>query len=116
MGASRIDRSYHWGEVTIVEAGYHSIAFSDHMALIVKITLPGLEQIISQFCPHFKTSPEVVFDKLFKSRMEQEMVGWQHVRQRSLLILPWWEIVVKPGIRRLAINHSKELNNKRGLS
>ena len=43
IGASRIDRCYKWGNVTIVEAGYLSIAFSDHMVHVVKLTLPGLD-------------------------------------------------------------------------
>ena len=41
------------------------------------------------------------------------MVGWQQVKDRGLAILPWWEIVVKPGIRRLAITRSKELNKQK---
>ena len=36
-GATRIDRSYHWGEVRPVEAKYQSVAFSDHLAYIVEI-------------------------------------------------------------------------------
>ena len=31
-GATRIDMSYSWGEVILVEAKYQSLAFSDHLA------------------------------------------------------------------------------------
>ena len=41
------------------------------------------------------------------------MLLWQKVKERGLSILPWWEILVKPGIRRLAINRSKEINKKK---
>ena len=41
------------------------------------------------------------------------MVGWLEVKQRGLAILPWWEIVVKPGIRRIAITRSKEIKKQK---
>ena len=31
IGASRIDRCYHWGNIDVLEASYQSVAFSDHM-------------------------------------------------------------------------------------
>ena len=58
----------------------------------------------------FKTSREVVLDKVFRDRLAKEMVDWQQVRERGLAIMQWWELIVKPGIRRLAIQRSKELN------
>ena len=61
----------------------------------------------------FKTSPEVVSYKTFKDRMGKEMVGWLQVRQRGLPILPWWKLVVKPGIHRIAIDRTKELSKQR---
>ena len=36
-GASRIDRMYHYGQLTVLEADYVGVAFSDHLAFIVKI-------------------------------------------------------------------------------
>ena len=41
------------------------------------------------------------------------MLGWLDIRQRGLAILPWWEIVVKPGIRRLSINRTKEIQKQK---
>ena len=35
------------------------------------------------------------------------------MKQRGLAILPWWEIVVKPGIRWLAINRNKETSRQK---
>ena len=39
-GASRIDRQYHWGEITIKEAKYLPLSFSDHYGLVISLILP----------------------------------------------------------------------------
>ena len=39
-GATRIDRSYHYGDITIKKATYHPLAFSDHHAHVLTIELP----------------------------------------------------------------------------
>ena len=36
-GASRIDRSYNWGNIRVLEASYIAVAFSDHLGYVVKI-------------------------------------------------------------------------------
>ena len=114
-GATRIDRSYHWGNIQIFDARYVSVAFSDHMVHLVTINLPNsMEKIISpKSRPFFKTSPEVVCDKLFQDRLVVAMADWQEVRDRGLNILPWCEVIIKPGIRRLAISRSKKINKRR---
>ena len=105
---------YNWGDIGILEAEYQSVAFSDHMAFLVTLSVPGLENVISpKSRPLFKTSPEVIADSLFKMRLQTEMVGWQQVKERGLAVSPWWEMIVKPGIRRLAINRSREVNKLR---
>ena len=114
VGASRIDRSYHWGNIKIIEASYISVAFSDHFAYLVKISLPCINKILPpQSRPSFKISPEVVHDEQFKARLEKEMVDWQLVRERGLSVLLWWELVVKPGIRKIAMERNKEINKIR---
>ena len=116
-GASRIDRAYHWGNMQVIEAEYISIAFSDHLAHIVTLALPrDLENLTSpKTRPFFKTNPEVVLDQVFQDRLKVAMESWQEVRNMGLDILSWWEVVVKPGIKRLAIARGKEINKqKRG--
>ena len=114
VGASRIDRCYSWGNITVQEAEYSSIAFSDHLAHVVQIHIPDLSSFIPpQSRPMFKISPEVVYDSLFKERLEVEFQSWEQVRKRGLNILEWWEIMVKPGIRKEAINRSRELNKQK---
>ena len=44
------------------------------------------------------------------------MKEWEEVRKFGVPVLTWWEVLVKPGIRKLAIARSKEMNkNRRGL-
>ena len=41
------------------------------------------------------------------------MVSWQSIRGFGLDTLVWWEKVVKPGIRKLGMKRSKELNQEK---
>ena len=67
-GATRIDRSYSWGNLTVVEARYEPIAFSDHMAYIVRLSLPdtSAQMLSPRSRPIFKVSPEVILDSQFQ--------------------------------------------------
>ena len=51
-GATRIDRSYHWGELTVNQAWYEPIAFSDHMAHVVSVIPPV--SLCGLLSPHSK--------------------------------------------------------------
>ena len=116
-GATRIDRMYHWGEIKVKEAKYCSLAFSDHMAHIVSIILPDqLCRILSpKSRPSYKIKQDVVIDSIFQERLKDSMDHWLEVKSFGLNVIPWWEIVVKPGVKQLAIQRSKEMNKtKRG--
>ena len=41
------------------------------------------------------------------------MHDWHEVHELGLEILTWWELLVKPGIRKLALQRSKEINRER---
>ena len=44
------------------------------------------------------------------------MKEWEEVSKFGVPVLTWWEVLVKLGIRKLAIARSKEMNkNRRGL-
>ena len=77
-GASRIDRSYHWGELQVAEASYHSISFSDHFCLKVHYKLPHqLDRHLAPLNkPAFKISPTVINDETFRLRLE-----WLQVKE-----------------------------------
>ena len=91
---------------------YVGVAFSDHQAYIVKIKIPGISSKITspKSRPQFKAKPEVVKDPIFYKRLQLIFPQWLEVRQAGLELLPWWEIIVKPGIKSLLIERGKELN------
>ena len=78
-GATRIDRGYSWGDMMVVEARYVPVAFSDHLAYIVKIKVPPMTcRVMSvKARPFYKTSPEVVQDKEFQRRLKEAMQEWK---------------------------------------
>ena len=117
QGATRIDRSYNWGEIDVKDAKYVPVALSDHMAYIVSISVPGLpsSMVSPRSRPLFKVRPEVISDKVFQERLVESMADWKCIKDKGLDVLVWWDIVVKPGVRKLAMQRSKELNcQKRG--
>ena len=63
--------------------------------------------------PLFKSKPDVIQDELFKSRLQENLSLWYQVKNRGLDILTWWEIIVKPGIKKLLIERGKEVNIER---
>ena len=44
------------------------------------------------------------------------MEMWQQVKKFGVPYLTWWEVLVKPGIKKLALERSKELNRERKSS
>ena len=101
-GASRLDRMYHFGALEVIQAYYVGVAFSDHLTFIVKIKLP------TNFCkltspkskPLFKSKPNVIQDNIFKSRLKENLHMWSQVKNAGLDVLTWWEMLVKPGIKK----------------
>ena len=114
-GATRIDRSYHFGNLEITQAKYVGVAFSDHFSYIVTIKVP--DHFAKLICPRskplFKAKPEVVTDPLFKKRLKENFSHWIQIREFGLNVLTWWELVVKPGVKKLLLERGKEINKKR---
>ena len=117
-GATRIDRNYNFGDLHVLEAKYVPLAFSDHFSHIVRISLPDpLSRILSPKCrPSFRLRPEIVRDYKFKQRLREAMVDWQRVKsfQGEIGPLQWGEFLVKPGIKKLGIQRTKEINKAKG--
>ena len=78
-GASRIDRSYHFGQLTVSGAEYIPLAFSDHFALLIKLSLPDpLARVTSpKYRYQFRLSAEVIKDQKFKESLTQSMISWK---------------------------------------
>ena len=109
---------YHYGQIIILEAYYVGVAFSDHFSLIIKIKMPeNMTKLISpKSKPLFKSKPEVIDDEIFRNRLKQSFQLWLEVRASTCLTtLDWWEMIVKPNIKKLLINRGRELSkHKRG--
>ena len=120
-GASRIDRCYHFGNMVVKQAFYVPIAFSDHFAHVVEFMVPAdLSHILSPKCrPSFNIKAEVIRDQIFKERLAVSVQMWERVKSfgdnqsSDSSILSWWEHLVKPGIRKLALDKTKEMNSAR---
>ena len=113
--ATRIDRSYVFGGLVATECSYKSIAFSDHMAYVNKINLPSSMShcLTPKFRPVYKITPVVARDQTFQDRLAISMQEWNEVRNFGVPVLLWWEQLVKPGVRKLALNRNRELNKER---
>ena len=63
--------------------------------------------------PLFKIKPEVIRDQTFQDRLKDSLIDWQEVRDLGLDVLTWWKVMVKQGIKKLAIKRSKQMNRER---
>ena len=118
-GASRIDRCYYFGGLTPVTAEYIPVAFSDHFAHIITFKVPDkFSKILSpKTRPRFKLRAEIIMDNIFKERLKKKMTAWERIRDfQNINIsgsLLWWENLVKPGIRKIAMERNKEINKEK---
>ena len=114
-GASRIDRCYHYGSITVTSASYLPIAFSDHHAHVVTVKLPDpfARLICPKSKPSFRIKAEVVLDETFQRCLADAMLCWQEVRSFGLNVLTWWENLVKPGVKKLAQKRGRELKREK---
>ena len=112
-GATRIDRFYNYGDVSIIDAQYLGVSFSDHHCLLLKIKLPDpFSRLISpKSRMPFKANPQVVKDEIFKSRLKDKFNGWKEGKC-NMEFMVWWEEVVKPGVKRLLLERGKEMKSE----
>ena len=92
-------------------AEYISVSFSDHLALKVSYLLPSkLDRCLTpQTKPAYKIPPTVVTDLIFQTRLSEAMLGWQQVKSEGVDLLMWWQLIVKKGIKQIALVRGKEL-------
>ena len=120
-GASRIDRCYHYGNIMVEQAIYVPLAFSDHFAHVVEYLVPdSFASYFSPKCrPSFRIRAEVIKGEVFKERLAASLHMWERVRgfqdnsDQDAGVLSWWEHLVKPGIRKLALDRTKEMYKSR---
>ena len=52
---------------------------------------------------------EVINDQLFQESLAEAMVGWKEIRAFGMETLQWWEVVVKPGVKKLGMLRERKL-------
>ena len=115
-GATRIDRLYHYGGVYSTKSEYKATAFSDHWAQIVTYHTPDVDQCSRgpKIKPTFKISYNVIDDDIFQKSLKSSVEHLITLKNHyNYPVLDWWELLVKPGIKKLAIERSKEINKSR---
>ena len=92
------------------------MAFSYHRCLVIKYRLPDSCKISlgHKSRPFFKISPLVINDADFKMLLTEKMDHWKYIRNKyDYDISEWWENIVKPGMKKLAIEKQKDINKSR---
>ena len=46
-------------------------------------------------------------------RVKESMAEWEQICKEGLPVMSWWEMIVKPGVRKIAMSRSKEINQER---
>ena len=112
-GATRIDRCYSWGNVNVQEAEYLAISFSDHLAHVITFNTPTFRNRNKAYRKSlYKIKHFVIEDEKFQKNVRNSFQEW--LLMKDGLSPPfWWENVVKPGIRDLALSREKEKINVR---
>ena len=112
-GATRIDRCYSWGNVRVKEAEYLCISFSDHLAHVITFDTHS-PKIGKEYHRKslYKIKHFVIEDDVFQENVRNGFQEWLLMKD-DLSPTFWWEHVVKPGIKALALSREKESNLKR---
>ena len=113
-GATRIDRSYQWGNITASKSQYHCILFSDHLCLRVSYNLPHKldRHLAPNIRPSYKIPPSVVQDETFKSRLQTSMKDWIRVKEAGADLMVWWDSMFKIGVKYIAVSVPRKFKKK----
>ena len=115
-GGSRLYRSYSSRCIIPNKSTYHPVAMSDHFMLEVNYILQepfNLFYIPKPKLP-FKIKPEIVNDPDFVLEIQENIQIWKNLWELYKYdILDWWEFMIKPGIRRIAIKYSRIINKRK---
>ena len=95
------------------EAEYLAVSFSDHLAHVVTFTTPAVKKKNeSRRRALYKIKHFVVEDDLFQKSVRVSLQEWLLIKN-GLTPTFWWENVVKPEIKALALSREKEINLQR---
>ena len=109
-GATRIGRSYQWGDIVVTESQYHSVLFHYHLCLRVSYNLPHKldRHLAPNSKPSYKIPLSVIQDKTFKIRLQSSMEDYLRVKEAGADLMIWWDSMFKGGVKYLAIQSLKK--------
>ena len=112
-GATRIDRCYSWGNIRVREAEYLVVSFSDHLAHVITLDTSTLKnQNNKRKKSLYKVKHFIIEDHIFQNKVRDSFLEWL-VLKDGLSPTFWWENIVKPGIKDIALSREKEINEQR---
>ena len=112
-GATRIDRCYSWGNIRVQEAEYLVVSFSDHLAHVITFDTSTLkDQNNNRKRSLYKIKHFIIEDHIFQNKFRDSFLEWL-VLKDGLSPTFWWENIVKPGIKDIALSREKEINGQR---
>ena len=112
-GATRIDRCYSWGNIRVQEAEYIVVSFSDHLAHVITFdTSSSQSKKSNRKKSLYKIKHFVIEDDIFQNNVRNSFPEWIILKD-GLSPTFWWENIVKPGIKSIALSREKEINEKR---
>ena len=112
-GATRIDRCYTWGNNCVQEAEYLAVSFSDHLAHVITFdTSSTKSQNNFRKRSLYKIKHFVIEDAIFQNNVRDSFQDWLLLKD-GLSPTFWWENIVKPGIKEIALSREKEINGQR---
>jgi len=112
-GATRIDRCYSWGNIRVQEAEYIAVSFSDHLAHVITFdTSSSQSKKSNRKKSLYKIKHFVIEDDIFQNNVRISFPEWIILKD-GLSPTFWWENIVKPGIKSIALSREKEINEKR---
>ena len=116
-GSSRIDRIYvRSPDAKIISSIEHAATeISDHLAVIMETTYRKQKKI--QKATRWRMNSKILKDPFFIEEFNEWWEGLNELKIRKNKIRDWWDRVFKPGLKRIAINSSKNMmkfvNDKR---
>ena len=113
-GASRLDRIYTSKNIYPIHSRYIDNAFSDHKRYITMLKIDNRYNNNSVLIPKpsFKIKPNIIDNETFPIHIHMRNSN-ELLKKHNYNIIEWWEVLVKPGIKKLAQKRSREITRTR---
>ena len=115
--SARLDRVYASPTVSVLQADTTAVPFSaDHHAVTVKIKYSEQQHSRPRSTKQAKTSwtldSRILEDPDFTAKLAEKLEGWRAMQGKYPGLAEWWVQCVKPGVRRLASDFTREMRRE----